>query len=143
VRRTSASVGAVAANGVGDFPTTNSASEPTAESRYLVRLEEMQAAARALRELLDLLVSRSDDARADLKAGQGAVQLVQTIGNEDGRAFRRQVHVAARHFERTMQALRGESFRIMIQDGNRSLTEVARTAGLSVQMVKRLVDSVG
>jgi hypothetical protein len=42
-----------------------------------------------------------------------------------------------------MQALRGESFRIMIQDGNRSLTEVARTAGLSVQMVKRLVDSVG
>jgi hypothetical protein len=142
VRNASATVGAVAANDLGDVRPTGKALEPTAESRYLLRLEEMQTAASALRELLDQLISNSDDARADIKAGQQAIEVVQTVGDADGRALRREVHAAARRFERTMQALRGESFRIMIEDGNSSLTAVARTAGLSVQMVKRLVESV-
>jgi hypothetical protein len=142
VRNASATVGAVVANDVEDGQPTGKALEPTGESRYLLRLEDMQTAASALRELLDQLISGSDGARADLKAGREAIQVVQAVGDADGRALRREVHAAARRFERTMQALRGESFRIMIEDGNRSLTDVARTAGLSVQMVKRLVESV-
>jgi hypothetical protein len=107
-----------------------------------LRLGDMQTSAVALRELLDRLISKSEDARADIDGGRVAIQVVQTVGDADGREFRRQVHAAARRFERSMQALRGESFRILIEDGNRSMTEVARTAGLSVQMVKRLVESV-
>jgi hypothetical protein len=132
----------VPASNVGDVRPTATVAELTANVRYLRRLDDMQNAAATLRELLDQLISGGQAARADITSGQALVRVLQRVGDEDGREFRRRVHAAARHFERTMQALRGESFRILIEDGDRSLTDVARTAGLSVQMVRRLVQSV-
>jgi hypothetical protein len=110
--------------------------------RYLVRINDMQLAATELRELLDQLIVNCSAVSVHLDEGEPVLQVVRAVGDERGRAFRRELHAAARRFDRTMQATRGESFRILVVEGQRSVTDVARTAGLSVQMGKRLVDSV-
>jgi hypothetical protein len=132
----------MATGGVGSLGTPNSESGSSPETRYLARLDDMQLAATELRGLLDQLIASCDGVRAQMKDGKLALHVVQSVGDESGRAFRRELHSAARRFERKMQATRGESFRILINEGQRSLTDVARTAGLSAQMVKRLVESV-
>jgi class 3 adenylate cyclase len=113
-----------------------------AATRYLLRLDDMQAAATQLHDMLAQLIANCGGVREQLNGGQPVLQVLQAAGDESGIAFRRELHAAARRFERTMQATRGETFRIYISEGTRSVTEVARAAGLSVQMVKRLVESV-
>jgi hypothetical protein len=115
---------------------------PTTEDRYLGRLDDMQSAAIQLRDMLNQLIANCDVVRAQINGGQPALQVVQAVGDEKGIAFRKELHLSGRRFDRTMQATRGESFRIFITEGQRSITDVARAAGLSVQMVKRLVESL-
>ena len=115
---------------------------PTTEARYLERIDDMQSAATQLRDMLSQLIANCNVVRAQINGGQPALQVVQAIGDEKGIAFRKELHLSGRRFDRTMQATRGESFRIFITEGQRSITDVARAAGLSVQMVKRLVESV-
>jgi hypothetical protein len=102
----------------------------------------MQSAATQLRDMLSQLIANCDVVRAQIKAGQPALHVVQAVGDAKGIAFRKELHLSGRRFDRTMQATRGESFRIFITEGQRSITDVARAAGLSVQMVKRLIESL-
>lgn len=110
------------------------------------RLDELHAAGVLLRTLLDTLVTNADEMRREVAAGRRIFDAVSAVSDEASRDFRRDLHAATRRFERAMQATRGESFRILIQEGGRTVTEVARAAELSVQMVKRLlatVDTIG
>jgi argininosuccinate lyase len=115
---------------------------PTTEARYLARLDDMQSAATHLRDMLSQLIANCDDVRAQINDGQPALQVLQAVGDEKGMAFRKELHLSGRRFDRAMQATRGESFHIFITEGQRSITDVARAAGLSVQMFKRLIESV-
>src|SRR3954454_15609623 len=92
----------------------------SAETRYLSRLSDMQIAATELRDYLEQLIVNCAAARAQLNVGQPALNVVRAVGDERGRAFRRDLHAASRRFERTMQATRGESFRILVVEGQTS-----------------------
>ena len=129
-----------------DVEGGSAAGHGSPRSRYLDRLDELSAAAAALSTLLDALVTNADQMRRELSGGRRIFDAVSAVSDEPSRAFRRDLHAATRRFERAMQATRGESFRILIQEGGRTVTEVARAAELSVQMVKRLLataDTVG
>jgi len=129
-----------------DFECGSAAGHSSARSRYLDRLDELHAAGVLLRTLLDTLVTNADEMRREVAAGRRIFDAVSAVSDEASRDFRRDLHAATRRFERAMQATRGESFRILIQEGGRTVTEVARAAELSVQMVKRLlatVDTIG
>jgi argininosuccinate lyase len=108
----------------------------------LARLDDMQSTATQLRDMLSQLIANCDVVRAQINGGQPALHVLQSVGDEKGIAFRKELHQSGRRFDRAMQATRGESFHIFITEGQRSITDVARAAGLSVQMVKRLVESL-
>src|ERR671918_3237141 len=99
---------------------------PSHETAYLARLEELTSAAEALETLLSSLQANCEQLRRELSAGRPIFDVVSAVGDEAGRAFRRDVHAATRRFERAMQATRGQSFRILIDESGRTVTEVAR-----------------
>lgn len=117
------------------------AAPASSEARYLARLDDLEQAARTLHAELGYLIRQCEAVRGRFDEGRSALEVVTEVG-ERGRAFRRQLHASARRFDSAMQMARGESFRILLDDGESSITEVARVAGLSVQMVRRLVETV-
>lgn len=77
-----------------------------------------------------------------LDAGTTALDVVRSVSDDTGRQRRRDVTAACGRFERALQATRGEGFRILVYDGKTTFTDAARLAGLSTQMVSRLIKSV-
>jgi len=115
------------------------AGDESHRSRYLDRLDELSAAAAALGTLLGALVTKADQMRHELAGSRHIFDAVSAVSDEPSRAFRRDLHAAIRRFERAMQNTRGQSLRILVDDGGLTVTEVARAVNLSVQMVKRLL----
>ena len=117
-------------------------SAPSSESRYRKRTEELKAAGVELQALLEELVNGCESVLVRLDDGVSALDVVRAVSDPDGRQLRRDVTAASGRFNRALQATRGEAFRILVDDGKSTFTSVARRAGLSTQMVKRLVNSV-
>ena len=112
------------------------------ESRYRKRTDELKAAAVELQALLEELVKGCDAALLELDAGMSALDVVRAASDSNAGRLRRDVATSAGRFNHALQATRGEAYRILMVDGNGTWTDVARMAGISTQMVKRLVNSV-
>jgi hypothetical protein len=108
-------------------------------TKYRARTGELANAAGELDALLRILVANCHAVAGDLDSGLSALDSVRSVAGEAGRTFRRDVHAATMRFEKAMQALRGESFRVLVRDGGISVTELSRQSGLSAQMIRRLL----
>lgn len=113
----------------------------TDEERYAARLRDLEQAARRLESFLTTMIGNLELAQGELGTGQSLEDLVVRQADDDGKAFRRDVRAATREFERRLQLMRGEAFRVLVDSGRfGNISGVARHAGISVQMVRRLYE---
>jgi alanyl-tRNA synthetase len=110
-----------------------------AGTKYRARIHELGEAGADLHALLTVLVANCDRVVRELDDGRADLDSVRSVADEEARAFRRDVNAAMTRFEQAMQASRGESLRVLVRDGGMSVTDLARTIGLSAQMVRRLL----
>lgn len=111
---------------------------PTFDDRYLARLEVFTAVATEIIDVLSMMIAAAEEGRAALDAGRSAADLVLESMSSGGPDIRKHLHTRLRELERSLQLLRGESFRIVVEGGHVTITEAARRGAISVQMARRL-----
>jgi len=111
---------------------------PTFDDRYLARLDVFTAAATEIVDVLSTMIAAAAEGRAALDAGRTAAEIVLESMSSGGPDIRKHLHTPLRELERSLQLLRGESFRIVVEGGHLTITEAARRGAISVQMARRL-----
>jgi hypothetical protein len=111
----------------------------SAVSNYQVRIRELGEMAAKLNALLTVLVANCEHVCKELDEGLSVIDSVRLVGDEAGRAFRRDLHAATTRFEHAMQAARAESFRVLVREVRIPVTELSAMTGLSAQMIRRLL----
>jgi Trp operon repressor len=111
----------------------------TTESDWLLgSIDEVERKARAAQDALDAVVQSLAETRDERGAGLTMAEIADRALAQGGRETRLRAATAMDEYERAAMTLRGRVIRALIDDGNLSLTEVARRMGVSRQVVTRL-----
>lgn len=111
--------------------------DATWDDRYVATMEGLAAASRHLRDLLDVVADRCDEAVKDIRGGATAAvrQSEAFVGNNQ---LRLDVQDAMGAVEKLVRRTRSEGIRILVDSGQLTLAEVARLLGISSTMAGRL-----
>ena len=110
------------------------------DDQYISALRGVASAARRLRPLLNEVSERCDALVRMMQAGTCAAAHDEAVIEADNR-LRERTHGALLELEHAMREVRGLRIRIMVDSGERTLSEVARLLGISRQMASRLYRS--
>jgi len=108
------------------------------DDRYRRRLRAFENAAEQLTRQLIATTEGARKARRQADGSTNAVDIVLAVVRAGGPDERKHLHLLLRDFERSLQVLRGESFRILVESGSMTITHAARRVVLSAQMARRL-----
>jgi hypothetical protein len=115
----------------------------SSDERYRIRLGEFATTVRELMDVLEEIGESVASTHASLNDGHPVSGIVLGALTGGGPDVRKRLHSRMRDVERSMQVLRGESFRIVVDDGHMTITEAARRGGISLQMASRLYRVAG
>jgi DNA-directed RNA polymerase specialized sigma subunit len=104
----------------------------------LASIELVESAAEAARRALDAAVQSVEETRRERQAGLPMVEIADRALARSGREARLQASAAMDEYENAVMRFRGGVVRALVDEGNLSLSEVARRMGVSRQVVARL-----
>jgi hypothetical protein len=106
---------------------------------YVDAIDAVRAAAAVVHEALDRNVETLLVAREERAAGMALRGIVDRTAERGGPATRRSVDEAFRAYTDAVTAYRSLTVRALVDEESMTLTDIGRLAGISRQMVSRLL----
>jgi hypothetical protein len=109
------------------------------EDWYVDAIDAVRAAAARVHEALDSNVATLSVARQERAEGMALRGIVERTVERGGPATRRSVDEAFRGYTDAVTAYRSLTVRALVDEESMTLTDIGRLAGISRQMVSRLL----
>jgi hypothetical protein len=112
--------------------------ESNSQDRYVNAIDNVEQSARAAHDALDEAVEAFTVARQERLAGLPHAEIVRGLLARGGGDSRRRADEACREFIAALSEFRAVSVRMMVDEDGMTLSDVARLAGVSRQMIARV-----
>jgi hypothetical protein len=112
--------------------------ESNSHDRYVNAIDNVEQSARVAHDALDEAVEAFTVARQERLAGLPHAEIVRGLLARGGAGSRRRADEACREFIAALSEFRAVSVRMMVDEDGMTLSDVARLAGVSRQMIARV-----